>query len=75
MLLYIIAKKPQIFAMLFALLSTAVIDESIQALSDRTDSVKDILLDFGSAVCGMAAVFIVYFIVLYIKKKGIKHIT
>ena len=69
MLVRITAKKPMIFTMLFIMLSAAVIDESIQIFSGRTDSVKDILLDFAGAVCGMAAVFIIYFIVSYIKKK------
>lgn len=71
MLLRIIAKKPRIFTMLFIMLSTAVIDESIQRFSGRTDSVKDILLDFGGSVCGIMAVFIIYSIVSHIKKKRI----
>jgi VanZ family protein len=68
MLLHSIAKKPRIFTMLFIALSAAVSDESIQMLSDRTDSVKDILLDFAGAVCGIAAVLIIYSVISHIKK-------
>jgi len=68
-LLKLSSKKPQIFTATFLALSVAVIDEFIQSFSDRTDSVSDILLDFGGAVFGMAVCVGIYFIILFILKK------
>jgi VanZ family protein len=69
MLLRIISKKPRVFTMLFVLLSSAVIDESIQIFTGRTDSVKDILLDFGGALTGIILTAGIYFIVSFIKRR------
>jgi VanZ family protein len=69
MLLRIALKKPPIFTMLFISLSTAVTDESIQIFNGRTDSVRDILLDFGGALTGIIISAGIYFIVLFIKKR------
>jgi VanZ family protein len=68
----IIIKKPGIFTMLFCALSVAVTDESIQIFTGRTDSVKDILLDFTGAVFGMAVIYIIYSAVTYMKKHADK---
>ena len=58
-----ISRKPQVGTMLFIALATAVTDEAIQILSARTDSVKDILIDFAGAVAGMLIAGGVMFVV------------
>ncbi len=69
--MHLIIKKTQIFTVLFILLSIAVIDEFIQALTGRTASVKDIILDFCGAITGLTTAFIIYFILkLIIKTKN-----
>lgn len=44
------------FAVLFVSLAVAVADEMIQHFNGRTDSVTDIALDFGGALCGIAII-------------------
>jgi VanZ family protein len=61
MLLHIINRKPRLFTLLFILLSVAVADETLQSFSDRTDSIRDVILDFSGAVLGMAAMVIIYY--------------
>lgn len=50
----------------------AVIDESIQILSGRGASVKDILLDFSGAVAGFLIALFVRFVITSCKGKGRK---
>ena len=68
-LLSAVTGKPQISAALFVMLSVAVGDESIQILSDRTDSVADILLDFTGAVTGFIGMRLACHILSEIKKR------
>lgn len=63
----LIMKKTHIFTILFILLSVAVADEFIQSLSDRTASVRDIILDFIGASAGMATVFLISFIAVMLR--------
>lgn len=53
---------------LFFGLLTAVCDESLQMLTDRSPEVKDILLDFAGIIIGTLIVFAVYHIVSYLRK-------
>jgi VanZ family protein len=53
-------KGYNIFAVLFFVLLTAVIDESLQIFSDRADSVTDILIDFIGGLIGVSLVLITY---------------
>lgn len=46
-------KRISISTILFVALATAVIDETIQIFNGRTDSVKDIVIDFCGSVAGM----------------------
>ena len=53
---------------LFAGLSAAVIDETIQIFSARGSQAIDVLLDFGGVVAGVLLVFLIYGIRLNIMK-------
>lgn len=46
------------FCPLFLALAIAVTDEYIQSFTERTSSAKDILIDFGGALCGMTLILI-----------------
>jgi len=45
---------------LFAGLSTAVIDESLQLISNRGSQVIDVLLDFSGVLLGVAIILVIY---------------
>lgn len=47
---------------LFSVLAIAVTDEYIQSFSDRTSSVKDVLIDFTGAVIGICVCVIVFLV-------------
>lgn len=51
-------KKYVSLPMLIAL-GTAVIDEFIQRFTGRTSSVKDVLIDFSGALCGLIVTWII----------------
>lgn len=51
-------KKYASLPMLIAL-GTAVIDEFIQRFTGRTSSVKDVLIDFSGALCGLIVTWII----------------
>lgn len=53
----------KVFEILFSGLFTAVIDESIQILSLRGSSVKDVLIDFSGFVLGVSAMFLITYLV------------
>jgi len=53
---------------LFIGLASAVTDESLQMLTDRSPLVKDILLDFSGVVAGVLFVLLLNCIVKFIKK-------
>lgn len=57
--------KPLFGYCLFYVLAVAVTDEYIQSFSDRASTVKDILIDFGGAVFGIAVICFV----LWLKQK------
>lgn len=52
------------FPLLFSL-CIAVTDEFIQSFNDRTESVKDVIIDFSGAICGL---LIISLVLLLIKK-------
>ena len=54
---------------LFAGLTVAVVDETIQIFSARGSQVSDVLLDFSGVVAGVAFVLLVYAIVARIRKR------
>ena len=54
---------------LFCVLAIAVTDEYIQSFSDRTSSVKDVLIDFTGALIGFVICTVLYLIAHTIKKK------
>lgn len=66
----LLTKHPSVSMILFTSLAVAVTDEAIQMLSDRTDSVKDILIDFGGAVTGMVICMMIHVVAIRIQKKG-----
>ncbi len=53
----------------FYVLAVAVTDEFIQSFSDRTSSVRDVLIDFTGAMIGFALVFAVVGVIMLCKKK------
>ena len=57
---------------LFYVLSVAVTDELIQSFSDRTSSVRDVLLDFSGAAFGIALILLIYNIRIR-RRKGKKN--
>ena len=59
-----------LFFPLFVLLSTAVTDEFIQTFSDRTGSVKDVLLDFCGGIFGLAVTAVLFAVRHSRKKRG-----
>ena len=48
----------RIFLPLFGALAAAVCDEFIQTFLDRSGQVRDVVLDFAGAVCGIGLVFL-----------------
>ena len=54
---------------LFSVLSIAVIDEYIQSFSDRTSSVKDVLIDFTGAMLGFIVCTVIFLICRKIRRK------
>jgi len=54
---------------LFSVLSIAVIDEYIQSFSDRTSSVKDVLIDFTGAMLGFIVCTVIFLICRKIRGK------
>lgn len=53
----------------FYVLAVAVTDEFIQSFSDRTSSVRDVLIDFTGSMIGFLLVFAVVSIIMLYKKK------
>ena len=53
----------------FYVLAVAVTDEYIQSFSDRSSSIGDVLLDFSGALIGFAAVLLVYYVIVWIKRR------
>lgn len=68
-------KKSYIGYGLFYVLMVAVSDEYIQSFSDRTSSVKDVLIDFTGAIIGFSVCILVLWIHYKAKKaqKGINY--
>lgn len=52
-------KKQDVWLLLFVVLTTAVIDETIQIFTGRTSQVQDIWIDFFGAGAGMLVVYLV----------------
>ena len=67
------SKGKSIFMPLFICLFTAVTDEFIQKLCNRTSLVPDVVLDFSGSVCGMLAAFLIVSLVCLIAKKKQKQ--
>ena len=57
----------------FAGLSVAVLDEYIQAFSDRTSIVSDVLIDFSGYAAGFAAVTLIFLIVIKRRRKRLER--
>ncbi len=55
---------------LFVGLASAVTDESLQMLTDRSPMVKDVLLDFSGVLTGVAFVLLVYGAVKLVRKSS-----
>ena len=60
--------KPKLITILLICQSVAVIDEFIQSFLDRTDKVRDIIIDIGGAVTGIVLVFVICWIIKKVKK-------
>lgn len=56
-------------------LAVAVLDEYIQTFSDRTDSIKDVLLDFGGFIFGTVIAVIGISVFLIVSKKRKRKVT
>lgn len=56
---------------LFAGLSVAVIDETIQIFSNRGSQVQDVLLDFAGVCTGLAFILVINWLVSARRRKGI----
>ncbi len=56
------------FPLLVGLL-TGVVDEFIQKFNDRSSEVRDVLIDFGGVVVGVAIVMLIFVIKDWIKKR------
>ena len=52
-----------VFMPLFFTLASAVTDEMIQNFTGRTSSVKDVLIDFSGAVCGLLVTYMISWLV------------
>ena len=50
-------------------LSIGVVDEFIQSFNDRSSEVRDVLIDFGGVVVGVAIVMLIFVIKDWIKKR------
>ena len=68
-LLKVNSKRIQLFTILFTALAAAVTDETIQLFNGRTDSVKDILIDFAGSAAGIIVAASAMFMI-----KGIKSL-
>ncbi len=63
-------KLPEIVGFgFFYVLSVAVTDEFIQSFSDRTSSVRDVLIDFTGAMLGFAAYAFINYCVIKVNKR------
>ena len=64
-------KKNRVYlcAPLFYTLSVAVSDEYIQSFTHRTSVVRDIVIDFIGACCGIVFTFGIYYLARFIVKK------
>lgn len=58
-----------ISTILFIALATAVTDETIQIFNGRSDSVKDIVIDFAGSLAGMLVTSIIFLIVRYMRER------
>ena len=56
---------------LFAGLSVAVIDETMQTFSNRGSQVQDVLLDFGGVCAGIAFILLINWLVILTRTKRI----
>lgn len=56
-------------------LAVGAVDETIQIFTGRGAQVKDVLLDFSGALCGVTIVFTIRYIVCMTKKRGKKRTT
>ena len=56
-------------------LAVAIADETVQHFTGRTDSWKDVLLDFSGAVCGIAVMCLAIWLLgqLQTRKRGKNH--
>ena len=66
------AKKPQLFTLLFCCMATALCDETLQLLSDRSAEVRDVWIDFSGAVFGIVLVAAIFRLVRKLVKNGPK---
>lgn len=74
-LLFLTLKKVSLLNPAFALGVSAIvasIDETIQIFSNRGPAVKDVLIDCGGAAFTSAAFFIVYAVIVFVKRKKSK---
>lgn len=77
-LLFLTIKGISLFNPVFALASSAgvaAIDETIQIFSNRGPAVTDVLIDCGGAAFPAAAFFIIYAVILFVKRKKKKYPT
>lgn len=73
MLLTRLVSRPRVQSLFFFTLASAVCDESLQIFSDRTSSVRDVLLDFSGALCGMAVMWLLSAAVIFALHKLNNH--
>ena len=67
-------KKEKLAEIISAGLFVAVIDESIQILSNRGAMVKDVLIDYSGYLLSVGAFFLLLYIIKLIKNKKIKSV-
>jgi len=54
-------------------LFVAVIDESIQLISNRGSQVKDVLIDYFGYIVGIVCSYLLYLIIMLLKKRKVKE--
>lgn len=56
---------------LFLSLLIGVLDEYIQYYAHRTSSLKDVLIDFGGAVCGLIVIYALVGVIRWLRRRNL----